>query len=109
MNDIAKEIQDKILEQVADQFNHRKYNKLNDEIQSLLKKLKSDGELKKIESLLFHDNVNIVTTVAAYFFFENEKKTLEALEKLKSRENFDPFVVNDLINRLKKGEIDFDY
>lgn len=109
MNQKAKQIRNKILEQESDLYNHRKHNKLNDEIQSIFKELRNSGQLFELEPLLSHESVNVVATAAKFLYVEDKKKALDALEKLKSRENFDPFVINDLINRLKKGEINFDY
>jgi hypothetical protein len=109
MNEEVKKLRDRILEQEVNQFNHRKHNKLNDEIQSIFKTLRNNNRLSELEPLLYHESVNVAATAAKYFYLEDKQKSLETLERIKSREGFDPFVINDLIKRLKNGEINFDY
>lgn len=109
MDKIVEKMLDKILERETVLYDHRRSNRLHDEIHALYKRLRDKNELKRLQPLLSHKNVNVVTVIAPYYYFENKIEALAALDRLKKRTGFDPFVVNDLINRLKNGEIKFDY
>jgi hypothetical protein len=109
MSDLIKNFQDKILERLANQFNHRRSNQIHDEIHSIFKTLREEGKLSDLEPLLTHENAIIANYAATYFLVVDENKAIAALENLASREGQDPFIINHTIKQWKNGEINFDY
>ena len=108
MNDLIKKFQEKILERLVDPHNHRKSNKIEDEIHGIFKTLREKGALSELEPLLNHENITIANYAATYYLVVDENKAIDALKAFASRVE-DPFVINHTIEQWKKGEINFDY
>lgn len=109
MNQLVELLRDKILEQEKNQHDYRKANKLSDEIHQIFRKLRHDNQLGDLRPLLSHDSIGVVSTVATYYLLEDESVAKEAFKRLKSRDNFDSFVIDNTLEQWKKGELNFDY
>ena len=108
MKESIKLFRQKILEREKQSQNPTASNKLHSEIHKIFNELRDCGQLGELEPLLFDENVNVVTYAAQYFLLENENMAVNALERLKSRKGFDPFIVDFTIKQWKSGEMKFD-
>lgn len=109
MNGLVKKMQDKILERVANQFNPRKSNKIEDEIHSIFKTLRDNDQLSELESLLTHENNTVVSYACQYLLAGDEKKALRVLKNIAKRKDVNSHTINMTIKEWKNGELNLDY
>ena len=110
MNKLVKLMETKILESLTVQYNARKYNKLQNEINDIFKTLRDNQELKELEPLLTHESPTVVSVVTKFYFIEDEKKAIEAIKELNKRASSgDPELDNMLIEQWKNGELNYLY